>query len=394
MRPLSLLLAGLFLLSASALSESRRPARSDLSTADLGSRCENGNEWRACREASQRLRYGEGTARDFDEARRYLVLAGKLGNLSTKSDLLDLELDRRCALIRKPARGQDQSARRAGHGQDCGAIYYEATGARDFAKARECARSGPGDPLILAMLFANGQGGERDLEQAFAAACEAGLAAGERSSLLSAIASIEEGRASGPLDVCEHVSGGTAASRCAKYSDLAARARDDDAMEEATQTWRAETREAWRALLPRMERFLDIQSEILNLERTGEESFSSEVIATRARLRHALIDRLIPLAKHAPEPGDEAALEEADKELFYTFTRVRAKLDPGRRKLLDNSEIAWRSYREALARLYAAEHGTRFGKMSVKQDTLTRLARERRELLLRIEPRDGATEPF
>lgn len=175
-----------------------------------------------------------------------------------------------CAALGKlvyPAADRPSAAQQAAlHACDAPALYYGIREPRDVVKARHCAFTPDKDDDVfskkagvLMMLYANGQGVQRNLQLAKKAACAAGGAPAELSGRLAHLNDMGPGKseAGKPIDFCDDITSGMMMGYCSSLG-----AAQDDVQRERTiarlaATFKPNQQAAFSRLLGSMARFVE-----------------------------------------------------------------------------------------------------------------------------------------
>lgn len=249
---------------------------------------------------------------------------------------------------------------------DATAYYYGIGREKDFSAARACAQlerykkldtdgnifAGPG---VLSMLFANGEGGPRDVETARRFVCEnKGATAAEIEARLKVIDRIAANALSPPrLDLCATVSSGPAEGWCAAVQ---VRLRDAKRYNEMVVIFNALTppqQEAFKALQTAEGNFEDVRG-VKEIDQTGT-ARGAFTLAEQDRLRAQFVSDLklfasptfrqavmLPVAE-AKMQSDLAALRSNAPKLFQNTTLTMAGVDETQKVWLKLRD-SWRAY--------------------------------------------------
>lgn len=138
------------------------------------------------------------------------------------------------------------------------ALYYGYTGKPDYVRARKCAyleRISPDQIIagssILAMIYANGLGVQRDLPLAIKFACEAGGAPAEIDGRIYDLEQREVGKSSPaahPFDFCDDVTSGYMQGACEGISADADAAKREQTIQSLTKGYSSKQEKAFAAL--------------------------------------------------------------------------------------------------------------------------------------------------
>ncbi|MCD9031539.1 lysozyme inhibitor LprI family protein [Luteimonas sp. Y-2-2-4F] len=278
--------------------------------------------------------------------------------------------------LRVPVPAADAGAAPAGC--DAGVLYYGTDGrGGDPVAARHCAyreRAEDGRPVpegkvfggsgVLAMLYANGRGVERDIPLASRFACEHGGAPAEVRGRLDHLQRIADGRDDAPFDLCDDITSGMMSGMCAGLEARFARHARDLRWQALQADWTPAQREAWSALESAAEGyFRQASQEEQDMSGTARGMFA---VGAREELEIALLEdvgRFERGERPRQAAGDFAA---ADRALNAAYREVLGRLRAGARThgLGDYGTVSadgvrdvqreWLRYREAWVDFAAA----------------------------------------
>jgi len=241
---------------------------------------------------------------------------------------------------------------------DAPALYYGIRQPRDLVKARHCALTPGGEDDVfgkkagvLMMLYANGQGVQRNRQLAKKAACAAGGAGAELSGRLAHLDEMEPGKSAAgqEIDFCEDVTSGLMMGYCASLHS----ARHDVERETGVAAIAARFTPPQRAAFAR----LQVQANKFVAARGGNEvdvsGTARGMLATQAEdeQKAAFLAALQAFEKGAV-PRFGAAQEQAiDRELNTVYQALRRMPAPeyGTITMADiqATQRVWLTYRDA-----------------------------------------------
>ncbi|HBF50080.1 MAG TPA: DUF1311 domain-containing protein [Massilia sp.] len=175
-----------------------------------------------------------------------------------------------CAALGKlayPAVDRPSAAQQAALAScDAPALYYGIRQPRDFVKARHCAFTPDKDDDVfskkagvLMMLYANGQGVQRNLQLAKKAACSAGGAPAELSGRLAHLAELAPGKseAGKPIDFCDDITSGMMMGYCSSLGAAQGDVKREREIAAIAAKFKPNERAAFSRLLNSLSRFVE-----------------------------------------------------------------------------------------------------------------------------------------
>jgi len=175
-----------------------------------------------------------------------------------------------CAALGKlayPAADRPGAAQQAALAScDAPALYYGIRQPRDFVKARHCAFTPDKDDDVfskkagvLMMLYANGQGVQRNLQLAKKAACSAGGAPAELSGRLAHLAELAPGKseAGKPIDFCDDITSGMMMGYCSSLGAAKGDVKREREIAAIAAKFKPNERAAFSRLLNSLSRFVE-----------------------------------------------------------------------------------------------------------------------------------------
>ncbi len=226
---------------------------------------------------------------------------------------------------------------------DAEALYYGRDGkgaGRDLVAARHCAyrQRGTGAAIesqsemfggsgILMMLYANGQGVQRNPALAKRFACEYGGAPAEVEGRLEHIDAIAKGTDKQAMDICDDITSGLMAGFCSKRSADAARFERDRRWQTLQAAWTPAQRTAWADVRKSADSYFELVSrEETDMSGTARGAFAVEA---RERLDIALLDAVTRFESGKRPTQKAGDFARADKALNATYKATLAKLVAG-----------------------------------------------------------------
>ncbi|MBQ5949866.1 lysozyme inhibitor LprI family protein [Massilia sp. ST3] len=251
---------------------------------------------------------------------------------------------------------------------DAGALYYAKRGqaetsAAEWSQVRACALA-RGDHAVLAMLYANGFGVERDLDVAMYHACSMEhVAKAEMEGRIAHLAAMQ--LESEVFDQCDDITSGAMGTVCAGIRET-----QDDRVREARLDRMARSlpgaaRARFGALRTAAERYVEASAGERDMHGTGAPGF---VLAHQGRLREQFMQAAMDAAGGRLPRATPAQVRQLDRELNRVYREVMAlpsKQDnwPDRigdstisRADIRTAERRWIAYRDAFT-AFAAQLG-------------------------------------
>jgi uncharacterized protein YecT (DUF1311 family) len=262
-------------------------------------------------------------------------------------------------------------------GCDSETLYYGDDGdgrGRDLSAARQCAyRSrAAGDAGVfdgsgvLMMLYANGDGVERNIPLAKRFACEYEGAPAEVEGRLEHLDAIADGSDTQPIDICDDLTSGMMMGFCeARGADFARVVRADrwNALQSA---WTPAQRSAWTALRRAADAYFESAStNEIDMSGTARGAFATQAYEV---LDIALLDDVERFEEGARPDEKAGDFADADKALNAAYRSTRATLDAGKGKdgfgeygTIDadgvrETQRLWLPYRDAWVAFAAARY--------------------------------------
>jgi hypothetical protein len=231
--------------------------------------------------------------------------------------------------------------------------YYGLGEPADPVKARKCAfaemdrgtKSALSGKAILSMVYANGNGVERNYDVALKMACTIGDAPGDAAGRVYQLMRMKKENSAARFAICDHSSGRDLYEQCAILQARFDKIERDQKLEKFTASWSARDKKAFRAFWSEVERFAKVQaSNGMDLEGTfeiQEEVFQlNHIIETLEQFESGA------LPQHSADESHAAQAAEAD---LYLKTQTGGVSQWGTltREGVKQSEDEWHRYRTA-----------------------------------------------
>lgn len=246
-----------------------------------------------------------------------------------------------CARLRgRQPPAQDQpSAAQAKTLVDCDseALYYGIGMPSDPVRARECAllEAGRKDYAssegfiglgMLMTIYANGVGGERDLQLATALACRIEGSAAELAGRIEHLQKLHASQWNGhDFSFCDDITSGSAGGVCARHEARLEVQRREQRLQQFEQRWDAAQHAAWGPLLAAAGRFAEASSNNeVDLSGTARCAFVAE--AEQQQL-DAFVALLETLESDSLPSASIAERQAADTRLNTVYRQVMANID-------------------------------------------------------------------
>ena len=236
-------------------------------------------------------------------------------------------------------------------------LYFGFGQAADPVKARKCAyveMEQRKDDLdiagraILAMVYANGNGADRNLDLALKFACEMPGEGGDVAGNIYELDRMRRAPANARFNVCDHSAGAHLYKSCAILSDRFDQVKRGQQISSITGSWSARDKRAFASLQQAAENFFKSRagSEI-NLEPTFE-------VQEKAFMENGFITRLEQLQKGELPKYSAADWRKAESDMNSEYAETQK--DPNRRwgtatvQGVKNTQQLWLKYREEWVR--------------------------------------------
>ena len=254
-------------------------------------------------------------------------------------------------------------------GTTCGPLahYLGVEVAPDPVAARRCAfATAPSDDswavheraLVLATVYANGEGVDRDFGLARKAACEAAPRAAERKvadevvALLAAVRAVEAQGGRGRIDPCRVVATSLEEVLCVKRAVIDERRASADRVARLSRDWTSAQHAAWRDVAAAAKRYVDLH-ERRETETVGSQWGRFHVAeAARARAERPVVALLARAEAGELKASDARARARLDRRLRALLALNRSIPEPSSDAFVSGhgvaeTQAAWDAYRSA-----------------------------------------------
>ncbi len=205
-----------------------------------------------------------------------------------------------------------------------------------------------GGSAILMMLYSNGFGVQRDLEQAIKLACSNGFAPAEREGRVRRLNAMKRAPGDTTFDFCDDVTSGYMAGHCDGLAEERKSALRERELEALVRNWPDEHLAALVSLRRAVQGFSQARtSGELDLSGTDR---SSQVIAEEARLKQELVDAIRSFEQGKLPAYTAEDYRHADAELNRVYALALARDYSGTTievPGIKRAEKAWLKYRDA-----------------------------------------------
>lgn len=232
---------------------------------------------------------------------------------------------------------------------DAANFYYGFKQPVDFVKARQCAY-GAHDYAVLTMIYANGQGVERNWDLAIHFACKAGFAADEIEGRVMHLVQLRDQHWQGKnFDICDDVTSGYMMGVCASYQATLAQTHRQRQLTELTQGWSEIDKKALQHLQNVANAFFTARS-ANEVDLSGTDRGASQ-LEEEGALRDDLMSSLKNFANgHLPIYTVSQAVN-ADQQLNIVYKQIEGNKDFAvgtiDRSGVKRTQILWLNYRDA-----------------------------------------------
>ena len=234
-------------------------------------------------------------------------------------------------------------------------FYYGLGAPTDPVKARKCAYAemdrvttpGLTGKAILAMVYANGKGVERNYDVALKMACTIGDSPGDGAGRVYQLLRMKKENPSGEgrFNICDHSSGRNLYEQCAILQGRFDKIDRDQQLETLTASWSARDKKAFHAFWSQEERFANVEaSNAVDLGGTFE--IQEEIFLINHMVESLQQFEKGELPRHSAEEAHSAQAAEA---AAYEKTQAGSIAEWGTvtRESVKKSEDEWRRYRSA-----------------------------------------------
>lgn len=269
-----------------------------------------------------------------------------------------------CARLRglQPPAQDHPSAVQAKALVDCDseALYYGIGMSVDPVRARQCAllEAGRKDYSssegfaglgMLMTIYANGVGGECDLQLATALACRIEGAAAELGGRIEHLQQLRARQWRGhDFSFCDDITSGSAGGICARHEARLEMQRRGQRLQQFEQRWNAAQHAAWQPLLAAAGRFAEVSSNN-EVDLSGTARWAL-VAASEQQQRDAFVALLETLESDSLPSASTAERQAADARLNAVYRRVMANTDKdagSEGRIVDAGTVSVAGVREA-----------------------------------------------
>ena len=271
---------------------------------------------------------------------------------------------------------------------DSEALYYGIGMPAAPERARQCAlletqrtdgNEGPfSGTAMLMTIYANGVGGERNLDLATSLACRVDGAAFEVDGRVKHLQQLNAEHWSGhDFSYCDDITSGMAEGLCAAHAESIADATRVDTLGSLTQSWTAAERMRFKQLLTAMQNYAQASGENeVDLSGTARAAF---VLEREQEVKDGLVHLLGALQTGALPAASAADYQSADAQLNHVYQQIMAiksdadgRIDAGTvtQSGIRTAQRSWLPYRDAWT-AFAAVNYPQVSKASVQAE-LTR----------------------
>jgi hypothetical protein len=233
-------------------------------------------------------------------------------------------------------------------------LYYGLGMAADPVKARKCAyaemdrgtKPGLTGKAILAMIYANAKGVERNYDFAIKMACTIGDSPGDGAGRVYQLLRLKkENPAETRYSVCDHSSGRNLYEQCAILQARFDKSDRDQQLEKLTASWGARDKKAFHAFWEEEERFAKVEANNA-VDLGGTFEIQEEVFVINNMVEALEKFEKGELPKHSAEEAHSAQAAEA-AAFEKTQTGATSEWGTATRASVKTSEEEWRRYRTA-----------------------------------------------
>ena len=233
-------------------------------------------------------------------------------------------------------------------------LYFGLGGSKDSVKARKCAfaeiEHGVSDldmrgRAILAMIYANAQGVDRNMDLAIKLSCEVAGSPGDVAGNVHELARYRDGKYDGArFSFCDHSSGRHLYEQCAALDDRFDKIKREDKLVEITRSWSTQDKKAFAALRNAADAFFSDRV-------AGEFDTATTQVQERAFLENDFIDKLEKLERGEFPQFSADDLEKSEDNLKVDLKKVqdRGSFSQGQitSQAVFKAEKSWLAYKEA-----------------------------------------------
>ncbi|MBS0349799.1 MAG: DUF1311 domain-containing protein [Proteobacteria bacterium] len=232
---------------------------------------------------------------------------------------------------------------------DAASLYYGFTGAPDVVKARQCAFVTK-NYGVLAMIYANAKGVERNLDLAIQYACKAGFAADEIEARVMHLVDLKNQHWQGDnFDLCDDVTSGYMMGVCADVQQKLASSKTQKQMAAVIGQWSESDKKSFEQLLKSANQYFEIRGEN-EVDLSGTDRVASQ-LEEEQNLRNDFYASLVAFEKgQLPQFSQEQA-DKLDQDLNSIYKKIQrdSQFTMGSidRAGVKKTQLQWLKYREA-----------------------------------------------
>jgi uncharacterized protein YecT (DUF1311 family) len=234
---------------------------------------------------------------------------------------------------------------------DAASLYYGLAPGRqpDYTAARQCAFATQ-NKGVLTMIYANGDGVQKNLNLAIHFACQAGFAPAEiEGRVMHLVALRDHPEKAGHFDICDDVTSGFMTGVCASYQEQLAQKQRQQQIAELTKNWSVSDRQA-------LQRLQDAANDFIKTHAANEVDLSGTARAAtelqeQGALQDDLVSTLRDLAKGTFPDHTADQSTHADQQLNQVFQQIEKDTHFAEgtidRQGVRKTQRAWLKYRDA-----------------------------------------------
>ncbi len=230
----------------------------------------------------------------------------------------------------------------------------------DPVRARQCALTqlgtkddgaAFGPKVILMTVYANGRGGERNLDLAMHLACSLDAAPAEYDARLEHLSTLKKPniKLARPFDYCDDITSGLAGGQCAAHQKSIDDVKRKARLEGIVQGWTPAQRQAFTSLEKAKADFVAARSEG-EVDSTGTARVAF-TIGEAARREDAFLDFLDRLERGKGVKASRSDLPSADRDINMVYRQIQDRRDFNAGSVtlsnIQNTQKLWLKYRDA-----------------------------------------------
>lgn len=245
-------------------------------------------------------------------------------------------------------------------GCDAEALYYGIGMKPDPVRARQCAYSqlgakddgvGFGPKAILMTIYANGRGGERDMDLAIRLACSLESSPAEYDARISHLSELKRlsAKPAKAFDFCDDITSGLAGGQCAVHQKAIDDARRKARLEALAQHWTSQQKQAFGVLeRAKADFFAARGGQEIDSAGAARLAFQVEEQQRREDIFLAFLERL-EKGQGVKSSRSDFVAADRDINIVYRQIQERRDLDNGAvtRSNIQDVQRLWTKYRDA-----------------------------------------------